>query len=98
MTERKGTIDKLLSSREDRERQEAIIIENALEFQKALNGVASTPNGELVLKTLIKASGVFSSKGKLDGVALIRASDKSDFYLDFIRPYLEPNIRKELEN
>jgi len=94
-----NTVDKLLQSREERKKQEAIAIENALEYQKALNGVASTPNGKLMLKTLIKACGVFDpDKEGSDGVALIRQSERRNVYLKFVRPYLEPKQRQELEN
>lgn len=94
-----NTVDKLLASRKERERKEAVAIENALEYQTALNGVAASPNGKLVFKTLIKACGVFDpDKEGSDGVALIRQSERRNFYLKFIRPYLEPQQRQELES
>jgi hypothetical protein len=93
------TTDRLIAARAEREKKEALAIENALEYQKALNGVASTPNGKLFIKTLIKACGVFDpDKEGSDAAALIRQSERRNVYLKFLRPYLEPQFKQELEN
>lgn len=92
------TAEKLLEQQAERENSEAIAKERREEYKKALNGVAATPNGELVLKTLIKAFGVFAVKPNRDGMALVADKALRDFYLTFIRPYLDEDLRRELEN
>ena len=93
-----NTVDKLIASREAREKQEAVIIENIKEYKKALNDMAASPSGELVLKTLIKVCGAYAPNGNLDAVSLIRANAKSDIYLEFIRPFLEPELKQKIES
>lgn len=93
----RSTADKLIAQRATKEAQEQNILENKEAYAKALNVMAQTKNGELVLKTLIKALEVFSPKSGRDGVALIEVNTKRNFYLEFIRPYLEPHNRHNLE-
>lgn len=90
-------VDKVLQDREKRAEQEAIVIENAQEYAKALNGVACTPNGKLVLRTLIKAGGIFTPSSPVDVSTLIRNNERRNVYLQFIRPYLDPDVRQVLE-
>lgn len=94
----KNTVGKILKAAEERKKLEDTIIENQEDYALALNGLAVTPNGKHFLKTLIKACHVFTPKSGLDGVALIETNTKRNLYLEFIRPYLEPAIRKDLEN
>lgn len=93
-----NTVSKILQQREKKEESYVIAKERQDEYKKALNGVASTPNGEILLKTLIKASGIHTPDKGSDVSTLIRMGERRNFYLTFIRPYLEPKLRKELEN
>lgn len=90
-------VDKILQDRTKCAEQEAIVIENAKEYAKALNGVACTPNGKLVLRTLIKAGGVFTPSSPVDVSTLIRNNERRNVYLQFIRPYLDPDVKQALE-
>lgn len=92
-----NTVSRILEQREQREKQEGVIEERKEEYKKALNGVASTPNGKLVLELLVKASGVHEPVDTTNARSLLRANDRN-FYLKFIRPFLEPKLRKDLEN
>lgn len=93
-----NTVSKLMADREKRSQQEELAIENMGEYKKALNGVASTPNGQLMLKTLIKACGVFTVSKESDAISLIRHNERRNVYLQYVRPFLEPDVKKELEN
>ena len=75
------TVDKLKAQRDERKRLEELVIENQKDYQKALNDMAASPSGSLVLKTLIKACGVFDPKNGVDGVALIENNAKRNLYL-----------------
>jgi len=91
------TAEKLLSQQAEREQSEIIAKERMAEYKKALNGVAATPNGQLVLKTFIKAFGVFTVKPNRDGMALVRDAALRDFYLSLVRPHLDDDLRREIE-
>lgn len=93
----KSTAEKLLAQRENNAAQNEIVKENMVIYAKALNAVAATPNGEAVLKTMVKALEVFTAKSGRDGVALIEVNTKRNFYFEFIRPYLEPQLRQKIE-
>jgi len=90
-------VDKLLQDKKKRAEQEVIVIENAQEYAKALNGVACTPNGKLVLRTIIKAGGVFIPSSPVDVSTLIRNNERRNVYLQFIRPYLDSDVKQALE-
>ena len=92
------TAEKLLAQQAERDKSEIIAKERAEEYRRAVNGVASTPNGELFLKTVIKALGVFAVKPNRDGMALVSDKALRDFYLTYIRPYLDEEHRRNLEN
>lgn len=92
------TAERLLAQQAEREESEVIARERLEEYKKALNSVAASPHGEIVLKTFIKALGVFSVKPNRDGVALVADKALREFYLSLIRPHLDPEIRRNLEN
>lgn len=91
------TAEKLIASRVKNKEQKEKVIENMEEFKKALNGVAASPNGNYVLKIFIKALGVFAVKPNCDGMSLVKDKALREFYLSFIRPYLDDEIRQDLE-
>lgn len=101
MTEEKeklrNTVDKLRESRALRDQQEVLKKEQEADYAKALNDMAASPSGRLVLRTLIRACGVFTPKEGVDGVSLIENNARRNLYLRYIRPYLEPVNKQELE-
>lgn len=94
----RSTSEKLRAKQAATQEQKEKLVENMEAYAKSLNAMAMSPNGEIVLKTLIKALEVFTVKSGRDGVALIEVNTKRNFYFEFIRPYLEPSIRQRLEN
>jgi hypothetical protein len=92
------TAEKLQEQQAAREQGEGIAKERAEDYKKAINGVVSTPNGELVMKAFVKALGVFAVKPNRDGMALVSDKALRDFYLTFIRPYLDEDLRRNIEN
>ena len=93
-----STADNLLQQQRERDERAGMSEQQYEDYKKALNGVASTPNGQFVLKTFIKAMGVFSVKPTREGVALVGDKALRDFYLTMIRPHLDVTLRQELEN
>lgn len=87
----------MLEQREELKRQAGIHAENLEEYKKALNGIVASPFGQFVFKEFVKALGVFTPKSGRDGVALIEDAARRNFYLQCIRPYLEPELRQIIE-
>lgn len=94
----KGTTDLLRERREAQANQQAIAKEHEADYKIALNGVASTPNGELVLKTLIRVMGVFALEQQVSPASAFENGIKRNIYLRFIRPYLDATLRSKLES
>ena len=93
----KTTVEKLQLQREQAKILGDIASDQVDEYKKALNSMAASEHGRLVLQTLINALGVFSPERGSDLAALIRISERKNVYLDLIRPFLETQTRQELE-
>ena len=92
-----NTVDKLQKQREQAKILGDVASEQVDEYKKALNSIAASEHGEFVLKTLINALGVFKPERGSDLAALIRISERKNVYLELMRPFLETNIRQEIE-
>lgn len=94
------TITNLLQRAADRnhaEKQEALI-EKIEDWKAALNRIASTPDGQLLLGNMFKFAGFFSPESNAgNGVRLVEMEGRRKFYSLYVRPYLEPKLRKEIE-
>jgi len=93
----KSTAEKLQMQREKAKEFGDIAAEEVETYKKALNSMAASEHGKIVLKTLIKACGVFSPDRGGDVSALIRQSERRNVYLEVIRPFINPELRQELE-
>jgi hypothetical protein len=90
-----STVENLQKSREQREHFKKIGLEKIEQYKTSLNSVASTEHGRFFLKSLIRSLKPFDPiniKGDVDAVV------QRNVYLEKIRPYLDSDIRKELEN
>lgn len=88
------TVENLQKSKQQRKELEKVGAENLEEYERCLNMVASTEAGAFFLKSLIKSLGVFkpiNTKGSVDDIVT------RNVYLEKIRPFLDNEIRKELE-
>lgn len=93
-----STVERLLQNAMKREKHAEVIIENIEEHKRALNGVASTPNGQLFLKNLISHCGVFTANPVRDAALLVEDAAKRNVYLKLIRPYLDVSLRNKIES
>ena len=93
--ENESTVEKLLKRAESREQAQ---IENEETYRKALNDLAASDNGRVVLKTMIKALGIFAVMPSRDGASIVAEKTLRDFYLTVIRKHLDADNRRELEN
>jgi len=72
-------------------------IKEVAEWKLCVNAVASTSNGRLLLKSMLQYSGVLEAPKINSPNQMVTNAIKGAFYLTWIRPYLEPDVRKELE-
>ena len=93
----KSVIEKLVTERQERERQEQIAIENEEEWKKAINTICSTAEGELMIKYMLRHNRLFKPGRSTNQVAMVEDSGKQRVYLELIRPYLKPEIIGKLE-
>jgi hypothetical protein len=69
-----------------------------LETWKAtVQALAQSPDGQLFIKSLVQHSGMFSSPHYKDTLKMVDVRLKSAFYLDWVRPFLTPDMRKDIE-
>jgi hypothetical protein len=90
-------VDKVLQDRAAREDQAIIIAENIEEYKKALNGMAGSEYGRFVLRKLIRYCGIHTFDTRPDPVKALEDNGKRKVYLELIRPYLDAEIRAEIE-
>ena len=90
----KTTVENLQLSRSQRKDIERQNIEDVKEYKKTLNHIATTKSGQYFLRTLIKSLGVYDPINVKQGVDVIV---ERNVYLRKIRPFLEKDVRQELE-
>lgn len=90
-------IEELLSNFDKRKAGEELVIEQIEEWKAALNGMAGTPNGQIFLRVMIKASGLFTPGSSGQTVRSVEEKNRADFYLRHVRPYLDKAHRSEIE-
>ena len=72
-------------------------IKEVAEWKLCVNAVASTPNGRMLLKSMLQYSGLMDPPQINNPNKMVTNTIKGSFYLTWIRPFLEPDVRKELE-
>lgn len=90
-------IEKIINERQEQERLKEVLGERREEYKQALNGMASTPNGQYFLKVLLNYCGVFSYQNKLDPAKLVEDNGLRKVYLEAIRPFLTPENKEAIE-
>lgn len=90
-------VKKLLNQQLERKQQEEIIIENQKEWKRVCNALGSSANGKHFLKMMIKHAGIFVVDPDDNGIKLLKEKGRKEFYLRHVRPYLEVDVRIDLE-
>lgn len=67
------------------------------QWKVCVNAVANTTEGKMLLKSMLQYSGVFNPPDIANANKMITNTLKGSFYLTWIRPYLETDVRRELE-
>ncbi len=92
------TIEKMLSKKQEREKQFALLQHEVAEYQVILKKLLSTPEGKYFLKKLIKFSEIFSFDKEINPAKLVKDSGRKSVYLEMIRPYLDKKTIREVES
>ena len=82
--------------RENKE-QAAMHAEELKEWKATLNRVAATKDGAHMLRVMITLAGIFQPGNIKDTVRMVEDNGKADFYLRWVRPYLDSTLRKDIE-
>lgn len=72
-------------------------IKEVEEWKICINAVASTPNGRMLLRSMLQFSGVLDVPQLNNPNKMVTNTIKGAFYLTWVRPYLKPEVRRELE-
>lgn len=87
----------LMAAATRRKEQKEFQIDELEEWKICVNGLASTPNGQMFLRSMIQFSGVNEPPELGNPQRMVTNTIKAAFYLRWVRPFLNPNLRKELE-
>ena len=72
-------------------------IKEVAEWKQCVNGLASTPNGRMFIRSMIQYAGYNDPPAVNNPNKMVTNTIKGSFYLTWVRPYLTPEVRKELE-
>ena len=88
-------VDEIIKRSNDRKEQEEFKIEELKQWKDCINGLAATPNGKLFLTSMIQFSQHFNGNAPIKDAAECKV--RLAFYLKWVRPYLNRELRKEVE-
>lgn len=72
-------------------------IEELEKWKLCVNGMASTENGQLFLKSMLQHSGIFAPASVRDTSRSIEAGIRAAFYMKCVRPFLNSKLREAIE-
>lgn len=67
------------------------------EWKRCVNSVAASDHGKLFIRSMIDFSGVMAPPQLGNANAMVTNTIKGAFYMTWVRPFLEPKVRRELE-
>jgi hypothetical protein len=72
-------------------------LEQEGEWKASLARIASSKDGAMFLRTMLRHNGLFSPKKGQGAERLLKTEGAQAFYLEFIRPFLDKELRKDIE-
>lgn len=93
----KNQAEDLLEKALKRQHVDEFKVNEIVEWKKCVNAVAASEHGALLLKSMLQFSGVLSVPNLGSANQMVTNTIKGSFYLTWIRPYLNPEVRKEIE-
>ena len=92
-----STAQRLLQQQEDNLKLEAIKKEEEAEWRECLLRLFNTSDGEWFGKKLVKAGRLFDFDPTINPTSLVVDKIRAEFYLRFVRPYLDEETLNKLE-
>ena len=90
-----STAERILVNRELAEKEEVVKQQEINAWKAAVNTIAETPEGELVLSKMVKFMMLYKDLRGINPQTMSEINGSRVFYLNYIRPYLElTNIQK----
>lgn len=93
----KSTVERILAESLKSKDVDEKVIENEKEYKAALNAVAKTRNGRLVLKYVLRYSKIYSVSTTSDVLKLADERTRKNFWLEMFGRYLDKTNRMEIE-
>jgi len=93
----KSQVEDLLNAAAKRKEHKEFQIEELERWKDAVNGLAASPNGRLFLQSMIKFTGLFEPANRGDATKMVDSAVKATFYLKWVRPFLNPDLRSTIE-
>lgn len=97
LTGQQSSIEGLLARAAKQQAQEELVIERIEDWKVMLNRVASSADGQLFFKMMLRANNLFTPGVSRDTVRAVEDKQRQDFYLRHVRPYLDKSVRAEFE-
>ena len=72
-------------------------IKEVAEWKLHVNAVAATDSGKVLLRSMLQYSGIMAPPDVTNANRMVTNTIKAGFYLTWIRPFLQPEVRRELE-
>ena len=90
-------VDDILKRLADKKERQEFKITELEEWTNCINRLASSPDGQLFIRSMIQFSGLYQPGNIRDTLGMVEDKCKAAFYLQWVRPYLQDQLRKEVE-
>lgn len=97
LTAAAAQVDRFMRQSKEREAQQEFKIDELKEWNICVNAVAASEAGRMLLKNMVKFSGMHEPGSYKDTMRMVDVRLKSEFYLKWIRPFLNPDLRSAVE-
>lgn len=93
-----STVERLIQQQAEKRKQQDIVIEREKEWKDVVNRLFSTDDGRYFAKYLLKDMRLFTADEHVNPAQEIEDRGRRRFYLKYIRPYLDRDVRVNVEN
>ena len=87
----------LIDRHKEREEAKEFKIAEVDQWKQCVNSLAASDHGRMFLRSMIQFSGANDPPSIGNPQKMVTNAIKSAFYLTWVRPFLQPDVRKELE-
>mgnify|MGYP000261084490 CR=1 FL=1 len=93
----KSTVERILEQQLQARQVDEQVIDNEREYKAALNALAKTKNGRIVLKYLLKACKIYSVSPGNDVIRITEERALKNLWVSMFHRYLDKTNRMEIE-